>query len=130
MTSRLSARRAPLGWAAVALSGLLLSGCAGMGNTEQRVLTGAAIGFGGALLAMPFLQSLLPRAAEAQAALAEPLLVRALRNRRRQTNQEPPDPLHCRSSAFTAKNRSISAAVCSQSRVSARSCLRPTLVSR
>ncbi len=35
-----------LGLAALALSGLLLSGCAGMGDTEQRVLTGAAIGAG------------------------------------------------------------------------------------
>jgi hypothetical protein len=30
----------------LALSGLLLAGCAGMSNTEQRVLTGAAIGAG------------------------------------------------------------------------------------
>jgi osmotically inducible lipoprotein OsmB len=46
MTSRVSTRPAALGWAAMALSGLLLTGCAGMGNTEQRVLTGAAIGAG------------------------------------------------------------------------------------
>ena len=31
---------------ALALSALLLAGCAGMDNTEQRVLTGAAIGAG------------------------------------------------------------------------------------
>jgi hypothetical protein len=30
----------------VALSALFLSGCAGMSNTEQRVLTGATIGAG------------------------------------------------------------------------------------
>ena len=30
----------------LAVSGLLLAGCAGMNNTEQRVLTGAAIGAG------------------------------------------------------------------------------------
>jgi hypothetical protein len=35
-----------LNLAALALSGLLLAGCAGMGDTEQRVLTGAAIGAG------------------------------------------------------------------------------------
>jgi hypothetical protein len=35
-----------LRWATLALSGLLLMGCAGMNNTEQRVLTGAAIGAG------------------------------------------------------------------------------------
>jgi len=46
MTSRVSTRTAPLGWAALAFSGLLLTGCAGMGDTEQRVLTGAAIGAG------------------------------------------------------------------------------------
>jgi osmotically inducible lipoprotein OsmB len=46
MTSRVGRRSAPFGLVAVALSGLLLSGCAGMGDTEQRVLTGAAIGAG------------------------------------------------------------------------------------
>jgi len=30
----------------LAVSGLLLAGCAGMSNTEQRLLTGAAIGAG------------------------------------------------------------------------------------
>jgi hypothetical protein len=46
MTSRIHNRPNALGWAAVALAGLLLSGCAGMSNTEQRVLTGATIGAG------------------------------------------------------------------------------------
>jgi hypothetical protein len=30
----------------VAVSGLLLAGCSGLSNTEQRVLTGATIGAG------------------------------------------------------------------------------------
>ena len=46
MTSRVFTRTAPLSWAALVLCGLLLTGCAGMGDTEQRVLTGAAIGAG------------------------------------------------------------------------------------
>ena len=47
---------------------------------------------------------------------------------------EPPEEAlhgsHRRSSAFTAKNRPMIAAVCSQPTVSARSCLRPSRVSR
>jgi hypothetical protein len=46
MTSRIQTRSNPLRWVVLAFSGLLLAGCAGMGNTEQRVLTGAAIGAG------------------------------------------------------------------------------------
>ncbi len=46
MTPRVHTRSNAFGWAAVALSGLLLAGCAGMNDTEQRVLTGAAIGAG------------------------------------------------------------------------------------
>jgi hypothetical protein len=46
MTSRPRIRSNALGWTAMALSGLLLAGCAGMNNTEQRVLTGATIGAG------------------------------------------------------------------------------------
>jgi hypothetical protein len=46
MTICIARRSAPFGLAALVLSGLLLSGCAGMGDTEQRVLTGAAIGAG------------------------------------------------------------------------------------
>lgn len=46
MTSRVQTRSAALGWAPLALCALLLAGCAGMSNTEQRVLTGAAIGAG------------------------------------------------------------------------------------
>jgi hypothetical protein len=46
MTSRIHPRSNDLSWAALALAGLLLAGCAGMDNTEQRVLTGAAIGAG------------------------------------------------------------------------------------
>lgn len=46
MTSRVLARPTLMPWAAAALSGLLLAGCAGMNNTEQRLLTGAAIGAG------------------------------------------------------------------------------------
>jgi osmotically inducible lipoprotein OsmB len=46
MTVRVATGSARFGLAAVALSALLLSGCAGMGDTEQRVLTGAAIGAG------------------------------------------------------------------------------------
>ena len=46
MTTRVQTRPISLGWAALALSGLILSGCAGMDNTEQRVLSGAAIGAG------------------------------------------------------------------------------------
>ena len=43
MTSRVQTRSTPLSLAVLAASGLLLAGCAGMGDTEQRVLTGAAI---------------------------------------------------------------------------------------
>jgi osmotically inducible lipoprotein OsmB len=46
MTVRVAMGSARFGLAAVVLSGLLLSGCAGMDNTEQRVLSGAAIGAG------------------------------------------------------------------------------------
>jgi hypothetical protein len=46
MTLRIAAHSSRLGLAGLALSGLLLSGCAGMDNTEQRVLSGAAIGAG------------------------------------------------------------------------------------
>jgi hypothetical protein len=46
MTVRVAMGSARFGLAAVALSGLLLSGCAGMDDTEQRVLSGAAIGAG------------------------------------------------------------------------------------
>jgi len=46
MTSRGLTPSTARPWAALALSGLLLAGCAGMSNTEQRVLTGAAIGAG------------------------------------------------------------------------------------
>jgi len=46
MTVRVLTRSALNPWAAVAFSGLLLAGCAGMNNTEQRVLTGAVIGAG------------------------------------------------------------------------------------
>jgi hypothetical protein len=46
MASRILSRPAPVSWAVLALSGMLLAGCAGMNNTEQRVLTGAAIGAG------------------------------------------------------------------------------------
>jgi hypothetical protein len=44
--------------------------------------------------------------------------------------EEPPHRFHFRSCAFTEKNRSIIAAVCSQLWVSACSCLRPCRVSR
>ena len=46
MTSRVQTRSTPWNLAVLAVSGLLLAGCAGMGDTEQRVLTGAAIGAG------------------------------------------------------------------------------------
>ncbi|WP_395020186.1 YMGG-like glycine zipper-containing protein [Dongia sp.] len=46
MTLRVATGSARFGLATLALSGLLLTGCAGMGDTEQRVLTGAAIGAG------------------------------------------------------------------------------------
>jgi hypothetical protein len=46
MTSRTATGPARLSLIALAASGLLLTGCAGMGDTEQRVLTGAAIGAG------------------------------------------------------------------------------------
>jgi hypothetical protein len=46
MTTRMKIRQASLPLAALAVSGLLLAGCAGMDNTEQRVLSGAAIGAG------------------------------------------------------------------------------------
>jgi hypothetical protein len=46
MTARIQIRSAFPRWSVLALSGLLLTGCAGMSNTEQRVLTGAAIGAG------------------------------------------------------------------------------------
>ncbi len=46
MIPRVQTRPNAFGWAVVAFSGLLLAGCAGMNDTEQRVLTGAAIGAG------------------------------------------------------------------------------------
>jgi len=46
MTTRMKTRPASLPLAVLAVSGLLLAGCAGMDNTEQRVLSGAAIGAG------------------------------------------------------------------------------------
>jgi osmotically inducible lipoprotein OsmB len=46
MASRVQARSTPFGLAVMAAAGLLLAGCAGMDNTEQRVLSGAAIGAG------------------------------------------------------------------------------------
>jgi len=46
MTTRALTPPASLRWAALAVSGLLLAGCAGLNNTEQRVLTGATIGAG------------------------------------------------------------------------------------
>jgi osmotically inducible lipoprotein OsmB len=46
MTSRIAAGSAFPRLATLALSGLLLAGCAGLDNTEQRVLTGATIGAG------------------------------------------------------------------------------------
>ena len=48
----------------------------------------------------------------------------------RQPAQESAHGLHRRSSAFTSKNRPITAMVCSQFLVSACSCLRPAAVSR
>ena len=46
MTTRIQARSKPLALTVLALSGLLLAGCSGLNNTEQRVLTGATIGAG------------------------------------------------------------------------------------
>jgi len=46
MASRVLTPSVSLRWAALAASGLLLAGCAGLNNTEQRVLTGATIGAG------------------------------------------------------------------------------------
>ena len=46
MTTRVHSQPAFLRWSAVVLAGLLLTGCAGMSNTEQRILTGAAVGAG------------------------------------------------------------------------------------
>lgn len=46
MTSRVLTLSASTHWAAVAFSALLLAGCAGLNDTEQRVLTGATIGAG------------------------------------------------------------------------------------
>jgi len=46
MTALIQARPALTRLTVLAVSGLLLAGCAGMNNTEQRVLTGAAIGAG------------------------------------------------------------------------------------
>ena len=61
--------------------------------------------------------------------LAQPRVVVPPRHRRRQPNQPLPQPSHGRSFAFTAKNRSTSAVVCSHPRVSASSCFRPAFVS-
>ena len=44
MSSRVAPRPTCFGLAVVVCSGLLLTGCAGMSNTEQRVLNGATIG--------------------------------------------------------------------------------------
>ena len=46
MTLRAARCSALTAFTALALSSLLLSGCAGMSDTEQRVLTGATIGAG------------------------------------------------------------------------------------
>src|ERR1700722_4311426 len=48
----------------------------------------------------------------------------------RQADEEASYEFHPRSSAFTLKKRTMIAAVCSQSRASACSCLRPAAVSR
>ena len=61
---------------------------------------------------------------------AEDRFVPPPRAPRRQPPEEPPDRLHSRSCAFTAKNRPMIADVCSQLRVSACSCFRPCRVSR
>ena len=52
------------------------------------------------------------------------------RRPRGQPLEKPPQCLHFRSRAFTAKNRSMIAVVCSQLRASACNCLRPCRVSR
>jgi len=58
-------------------------------------------------------------------------LVRALSRREiQQANPEASKKSHGRSSALTLKKRAMMAAVCSHSRVSAWSCLRPAPVSR
>ena len=58
-------------------------------------------------------------------------LVRALTRRKiRQANQESSQESHARSSALILKKRAMMAEVCSHSRVSAWSCLRPAAVSR
>jgi len=46
MTLRATPHSAPFSLVAAALSALLLAGCSGLSNTEQRVLTGATIGAG------------------------------------------------------------------------------------
>ena len=46
MATRISARPRAQRWAILTFSGLLLAGCAGLNDTEQRVLTGATIGAG------------------------------------------------------------------------------------
>ena len=48
----------------------------------------------------------------------------------REANEEASQESHGRSSALTLKKRAMMAAVCSQSRVSACSCLRPAAVRR
>ena len=60
----------------------------------------------------------------------QPLVVASPRGEIRQTSQKPPQKSHDKSPAFTSKKREMMAAVCSQSRVSAWSCLRPDPVRR
>ncbi len=60
----------------------------------------------------------------------QPLVVPPAGGKVLQPRQKPPQESHDKSSAFTAKNRAMIAAVCSQSRVSACSCFRPVVVRR